>query len=242
MNAPFQPTLLTEPTSILATAMSAHSGVAPLCLLDVVRTNGDSFHWANAKLTAPSIYGGNVPAWAATLVSPPASWDTFYFPWLLNASGIHLYRSQQADVANFLVQNISGNSLQRDVAGQLLAASFEGALFAFRVWPQKAQTPEFEMHGRLTVSMAGEQTCQFATTPLYDTSTTDGNPYEVSETCQWNYGEPGCGDTTANPCANSYPTCRQSARFFGVLNTFQVNLAPTLTQINTQAVNRARMV
>ncbi len=228
--------------SELAIAMSARGGVAPLCLLDVVRTNGDSFHWANAQLTAPSVYQGNTPAWAATLVSPPASWDTYYFPWLLNVSGIHLYRSQQADVANFLVQNISGNSLQRDVATLLRGASFEGALFAFRIWNMKMQTPEFEMHGRLTVSLAGEQTCQFGTTPLYDTSTTDGNPYEVSETCQWNYGEPGCGDTTANPCANSYTTCRQPGRFFGVLNTYQVNLQETLTQINTVGVNRARMV
>ena len=222
--------------------MSAHSGPAPLGLLDVVRTNGDSFHWANAQVSAPSVYQGNTPAWAATLKTPPASWDTYYFPWLLNVTGIHLYRSQQADSANFLIQNISGNSIQRDVAGLLRAASFEGALFAFRIWLPKLQAVSFEMHGTLTVAVRGEQTCTFATKPLYDTSTTDGNPYTVSETCQWNYAEPGCGDTTNNPCANSYVTCRQPNRFFGVLNTFQVNLQPTLTQINEVAVNRRRMI
>lgn len=228
----------------LTGVIASHVGPAPACLLDVVRTNGDSFHWANAPLIATPVYTGNTPAWASTLVNPPAVWDNYYFPWLLNADGIHFYRSMQADQATFIVQNLSGNTLSRDVASLLRAASFEGALFAFRIYYPQAQAAKFEMHGRLTLTNMGEMECQFGTTPLVDEGNYDGNPYQYSETCQWNYGEPGCGDTTDNPCQNSYPTCRQPGRFFGVLNTFQVNLnnGDTLAQIQPMAVNRARMV
>ncbi len=226
----------------LVQIVGARSGVAPVCLLDVVRTNGDAFHWANAAITAPNVYDGNVPAWAALQANAPANWHTFYYPWLLLADGFHFYRSMQADTAEFLVQNISGNSLQRDTSQLLRAASFEGALFACRVWNPQLQQASFECHGRLTVINANETTCQFGSVPLFDSSSYDGNPYEYSESCQWNYGEPGCGDTTATPCSNSYTTCRQPKRFFGVLNTFQVNLQPSVANISTSSVERRRMV
>jgi phage-related protein len=226
----------------LVNITSAKQGIADICLLDVVTIDGNSYHWANAQVTAPPVYTGNVPPWQATLKSPPANWNTYYFPWLLNVSGMHFYRSTQADVANFLIQNVSGNSLQRDLAGLLAASSFEGAIFAFRIWEPSAQAVSFEMHGRLTVTNAGETTTQFGTEPLFNSATADGVPYEFSETCQWTYAGPECGDTTNNPCNNCYSTCRQLTRFCGVLNTFQVNLSPTVADINTVTVNRARMV
>ena len=227
----------------ISQVLAAHSGPAAPMLLDVVRTNGDSFHWANAQLTAAPVYTGNTPAWASSLLNPPAIWDRAYFPWLLSATDLHFYRSTQASSGRLLVQNISGNSLQRDVAGLLTAASFEGAIFALRLWLPHLQLPSFEMHGRLTIAQAGELTSEFALGPLFDSSSYDGNPYQYSETCQWNYAEPGCGDTTANPCTNSYTTCRQIRRFFGVLNTFQVNVAASPSaQINMVPVNRLRMM
>jgi hypothetical protein len=226
----------------LVQIVGARTGTAPVCLLDVITIDGNSYHWANAPINATPVYTGNVPPWAALQANPPVDWDTYYYPWLLTVDNFHLYRSMQSDTAEFLVQNISGNSLQRDIAGFLRASSFEGALFAFRVYYPQAQKTSFEMHGRLTVVAVSETTCQFGTTPLFDSNSYDGNPYEYSETCQWNYAEPGCGDTTNNPCSNSYPTCRQTKRFFGVLNTFQTNLAPTIASISTMSVQRRRMV
>ena len=247
MSLPFipNPPKATPAPGSLAGLIGSATGPAPIGLLDVVRTNGDSFHWANAPFTTAPIYTGNTPSPlpAAALLSPPPVWDNYYFPWLLNADGMHFYRTIQADSATFVVQNISGNSIGRDVAAQLRAATFEGALFAFRIWYPAAQAAGFEYHGRLSVTGAGEMQCQFGTSPLFDESNYDGNPYEYSETCQWTYAHPGCDDTTDNPCQNTYSTCRQTNRFLGVLNTFQINLGngDSLAQIQTAAVNRMRM-
>jgi len=245
MNLPPAPNApkATPAAGSLAGIVGAASGQAPVFLLDVVRTNGDSFHWADAPFTTTPVHTGNTPAWAAGLLNPPPIWDNYYFPWLMNADGFHLYRTMQADSATLVVQNVTGNSLQRDVAGLLRGATFEGALFAFRIFQPESQEATFEYHGRLTLVSAGEMQCQFGTVPLFDEGNVDANPYEYSEMCQWTYAHPGCDDATNNPCQNTYSTCRQTNRFRGVLNTFQVNVGngDTLAQIQTAVPNRARM-
>jgi hypothetical protein len=226
----------------LVQIMGARSGTPPASLLDVVLTSGDSFHWADQQIIAPAVYTGNVPAWASKLANPPADYHSYYFPWLLKADEFNSYRTMQVDTAEFLVQNISGNSLQRDVSTLLRAATFEGAIFAFREWYPQTQTAGFECHGRLTVINAGETDCQFGATQLFDPSNFDGNPFEFSETCQWTYALPGCADTTNNPCQNTFTTCRVPNRFFGVLNTFVQNFQAAETVISPSIVQRRRMV
>jgi hypothetical protein len=54
----------------------------------------------------------------------------------------------QAVTASIEVQNVSGNTLQRDLMGMLSARTFEGALYALREWNLVAQAAEFEQHGR----------------------------------------------------------------------------------------------
>lgn len=231
--------------------VGARAAEAPIGLLDVVRTNGDSFHWANAPFVFAPVFTGNAPSWAtlwtqvytAFMGSAPPAWDNFYFPWLLNVDGFHAYRTMQTDSATIVVQNVSGNTLRRDLATLMRAATFEGAIFAFRTWYPQSQQAGMTQIGRLTVANAGETECQFSTAPRFEEGSYDGNCYEYSETCQWTYAHAGCDDTTNNPCSNSYPTCRQPGRFRGVLNTFQINLSngDSLAQIQTTPVNRMRM-
>src|SRR5664280_1267329 len=88
---------------------------------------------------------GTEPAWNWHLRI--AEWADTYLPWLLTAGPFHLSRSMQSDVGNFVLQNMSGTSLERDMNKLITASAFEGALFAFREWNLDAQKPEFEMHG-----------------------------------------------------------------------------------------------
>jgi hypothetical protein len=147
----------------LVQIMSAHGGSAPVCLLDVVTTDGTSYHWANVEIDVTPVYTGTHPSWLAGLANPPANYDTHYFPWLLSASGFQESRAMQSTTATIEIQNVSGNTIQRDLAGLLTARTFEGALFAFREWNLVAQSAEYEQHGRLTVTGGTEMQTLFST-------------------------------------------------------------------------------
>jgi hypothetical protein len=229
--------------------MAARSGPAPICLLDVVTTDGTGYHWANKEIdVTPVLLGAAPAAWLAGLANPPANYNTHYFPWLLSAAGFQQSRAQTSTTATIVVQNVSGNTLQRDLAGMLTARTFEGALIAFREWNLVAQAAEFEFHGRLTIISTSEDQCTFGANPLFNPNEYDGNPYDYSETCQWRFGSPQCGATAANdsgyatPCDNTYQTCHFVNRFCGVLNTVVFRQAGSEANLSANAVQFQRMV
>jgi hypothetical protein len=82
----------------------------------------------------------------------------------------------------------------------------------------------------------------FGANQLFNSNDYDGNPYDYSDTCQWQYGSRGCGDTTNNPCDNTFVTCRQQGRFFGVLNTVVFPQMPPPANVSTNQVVRNRLV
>ena len=243
----------TYPNSDLVQIMSAKSGVAPILLLDVVATDGTSYHWASAEIDLAPVYPLTLPgtppaSWLAGLANPPADYDTHYFPWLLSASGFKQTRAMQAVTASIMVQNVSGDTLRRDVPGLMMARTFEGALFAFREWNLAAQCAEFEQHGRLTVSTSTEFMTTFGANLLFNPNDYDGQPYAYSETCQWRFGSPQCGSTPDNdsdfgtPCDNTYTTCHQLNRFGGVLNTVVFPQNPNTAAVSENQVEYRRMV
>lgn len=123
----------------------------------------------------------------------------------------------------------------------ITAAAFEGALFIYREWNVDAGVVEFEMHGRLTVESVTETEAEFSSDQLFNPS--DYQALEtVSETCIWRYASAACGDTTNNPCMNSWLTCRQPSRFGGVVVTL-IDIAPgSGANVSTRSVVRERQV
>jgi hypothetical protein len=235
-------TIPLSPELIQITA--SRSGPAEVCLLDVVCLDGTTYHWANKQLSnvAP-ILTGTTPAWYAGQAFQPAEgYGMHYYPWLLSATGFHHTRAMQSDTATIEVQDVSGNTLQRDMAGLIVGTTFEGALFCFRIWNLLVMQPSFVQYGRLTILSVSQYMVSFGANQLYNANDYDGNPYAYSETCQWRYSSPACGDTTDNPCQNTYVTCRQQNRFFGVLNTVVFPPAPPTAQVSTNQVVRNRLV
>jgi len=230
------------PPSELVQIMSARSGPAPICLLDVLCMDGTSYHWGNKSIDLAAIYTGTHPAWLGGQANPPANYDTHYYPWLLSAAQFHHTRSQQSYQATITIQDVSGNTLQRDAAGLIVGTAFEGALFCFREWNLLAQVTEFQQNGRLTILSTSEDQIEFGANQLFNPNDYDGNPYDYSETCQWRYSSPGCGDTTNNPCQNTFVTCRQPNRFLGVLNTVVFTSQPSVANVSPNAMVRNRLV
>jgi hypothetical protein len=233
------------PSTPLAGAMARRGAVAPVMLLDVLSRQGYSYHWASmpiasaAALGCSPVYTGMAPPWNAQLRI--GSWDDVYLPWLLTSGPFHLTRSLQADVGNFTIQNVSGSTVQRDMSTLITGDAFESALFAYREWNLDAREAEFEMHGRLTIVAVSETIAEFAAEQLFNPS-----DYQacllMSETCPWRYASAACGDTTNNPCENSWLTCRQPSRYGGIVQAL-VNVQPPGTaNTSTRQVVRNRQL
>lgn len=219
------------PPNRLAGSMARHGGVGSILLLDVLDINGYSYHWASEKIPSAAALGisalltGNPPPWnAAHLLIAADDWDDTYLNWLISAGPFEMSRSQQSDVGSFVVQNLSGDTLYRSMNKIITASAFEGALFVFREWVLDAQRVKFEMHGQLTLTGVSETMATFRGTQGSNPSDYQGLQL-VSETCQWRYASAACGDTTNNPCQQSWQTCRQPSRFNGIILTL-VNVQP----------------
>ncbi len=225
--------------------MARHGAVAAVHLLDVYDLNGFSYHWASAKIVSAAalgitpVYTGTAPAWNAHLRI--GTWDDYYLPWLVGAGPFHLARSMQTDIGNFTVQNVSGNTLQRDMNQLITASAFEGAVFAYREWNLDAAMPEFEFHGQLSIASVTESIAEFAATQLLGPSEDQGLDL-LSETCRWRYASAACGDTTNNPCQQTFLTCRQPGRFGGIISVFIDIAVPPSPAVSTRDVQRRRQV
>ncbi len=147
----------------------------------------------------------------------------------------------QTDVGNFVVQNISGNTLQRDLSTLAITDAFEGALFAYREWNLEAEQPEFELHGRLTIVAITEVEAEFAATQLYDFNNDEALEL-YSETCTWRYASAACGDHGGDQCEHSWTTCRQQARFHAILNIMRTDMIPSDDIVSARRVQRRRQV
>lgn len=233
------------PPNPLAGAMARHSAVAPIQLLDVVDFNGYSYHWSSdpvpsaAALGCSPIYTGMAPPWNAHLMIE--DWDDTYLNWLLDAGPFQLSRSQLSDIGNFVIQNMSGDSLSRSMNKIISASAFEGAIFAYRLWNLDAAQVEFEMHGHLTLIAISETVAEFHADQMFNPSDYQGLQL-YSETCPWRYASAACGDTTNNPCQQSWQTCRQPSRFGGIVLTV-VNVSPPGTaDVSTRDVVRNRQL
>jgi hypothetical protein len=236
---------MTLPATPLAGSMVRRGAVAPIYLLDVLTLDGYSYHWSSMPIPSAAAMGcsplltGNPPAWNAQLRI--AEWDDTYLAWLLRAGPFQLSRSMQSDIGSFVIQNVSGNTLQRDMNQLISRATFEGAVFAYREWNLDAAVVEFEFHGQLSVLDITETQAEFAAEQGTNPSEYQGLLL-FTETCPWRYASAACADTSDNPCQNSFQTCRQPSRYGGVVQALVNVQLPGQANISTRGVVRNRQI
>lgn len=181
-------------------------------------------------------YGG-APDWAQ-----PASSATAYSPWLLSVSQFSFHRSLQTDIGSFVVQNLSGDMLSRDVEKMLRASALEGAFFVYRLWQPDAQASWLEVHGTLTVDEIGMDTVQLKGSQLLNPSQ-DDTPLEIyCETCQLQWGGRRCGSTQATECSYSFQTCQVVERIMVTMNDYEKNYGEATANTASNVINRRRKI
>jgi hypothetical protein len=163
-----------------------------------------------------------------------------YLPWLLQVPNFTFHRSMQTDMGNFVVQNVSGDTLSRDMEKILRASTLEGAQFVYRCWQPDSEAAWIEVHGQLTMGSDGVDTVQLTAADTINAAQ-DDTPLELScETCQLNWALARCGATGDTECQYSYQTCQVPEKIMVVMNNFEKNYGESTASIAVRPINRAR--
>jgi hypothetical protein len=165
-----------------------------------------------------------------------------YLPWLMAVPQIAFHRSLQTDFGNFVLQNVSGDTLSRDFEKLMRRATLEGAMFVYRLWQPDAQASWLEVHGTLTVDDVGVDTVSLKGTQLINPAQDDTPMFQYCETCQLQWAGPRCGATGTTECDYSYQTCQVPERILVVLNDYEKNYGESLANIAVRPINRARKI
>lgn len=165
-----------------------------------------------------------------------------YSPWLLEVPQFAFHRSLQTDIGAFVVQNLSGDTLSRDMEKTLRASALEGALFVYRCWQADAEAAWLEVHGTLTVAEVGVDTIQLKAAQLINPSQED-TPLEIyCETCQIDWAGKRCGSTQATECSYSFQTCQVVERIMVVTNNYEKNFGEGIANTALKLINRRRRI
>lgn len=176
--------------------MIARHDLALALLVDVQLQNGSVFHWATV--------GG---AYSVVLGDPG-----YYAPWVKSVGPFRFTRSLRADAGDLLLQNLSGNTIDRDVGRAFRNGEFEGALVVVRAWELRERLSRWEFHGTLTEGYANEIEAGGRLLQLVDLNqVTAMRTY--SELCTWRYQSRQCGSAgTAAICSKTLLDCLDPSR------------------------------
>jgi hypothetical protein len=186
--------------------------------------NGAQLLWSNAQLESGSV--ANLYCGAN------------YSRWLKTIGPITTGRDFTTDAGDIIVQNLSGNTIDRDVALALKNHEFEGALAILRLWLPLFNDSMFDFYGYLSEQRPGDEEVGFRLLQLADVTQFSVADDVVGELCTWRYKSAQCGSAgSAAACPKRFSDCidatrAASERFNGVLtapSTTIVNVPPVVT-------------
>jgi hypothetical protein len=175
------------------------SGFDLVWLLDLQLLNGTLLYWTDYAGTYPVVLGAGPTA--------------VYSAWIKSIGEFTFSRTLFSDGGSVTVQNVSGNTIERDVSKKIRASEFSGALAVLRGWAPLAADIAFEFHASLAPPSVRETEVVLQLRQLGDPN--QGQvPKEVSsETCTLVYKGPRCGSTgTAPACTFDYAACADATR------------------------------
>ena len=211
----------------LAQALAARGGIAAVVLMDVLTQAGNYYYWAEVPGNFPCLFGAE-PGVAVA-----------YKPWIVATQQFHFTRTLQTDTGEIQLQNLSGNTLRREVATVFANDEFTGAQFAYRLFRISAAQSLLTFIGKLTQPIIDDVLVHLRAACWFDPNNVEAMPYVFSESCQWFFGSAQCGSTSLTPCTNSFSTCSAVERFSGVLSRIVDYQQETITTQSAKLINRA---
>jgi hypothetical protein len=165
----------------------------------------------------------------ATITQAVANPGTVYSAWLKSAGDFQSSRDTKTDAGNLVIQNLSGNTIERDAAKLVKAHEFEGALAVVRFWDTIEDAILDQYLGTKTEIEPDNEQISFRMVQLFDPNLTDIADDVYSETCTLLFKSVRCGSTSLNAtCAKRFSVCTAVERFRGI-----PSVPPGHTQIST---------
>jgi hypothetical protein len=161
---------------------------------------------------------------AKTIYAWGAKLSAQYSPWIKRAGPFRRTRDFRTDAGDLVLQNLSGNTVQRDLSKEIVTREFEGALCIVRLWSPLLQDIADEFHGYLSEQSAPEDEFSLRMLQLFDPAQYDIAEDLITDTCSFRYKSAQCGSTgSAGSCSKRFSDCidatrAASERFDGVLN------------------------
>jgi hypothetical protein len=182
--------------------LAASGLVAPVLLVEVLTASGAYYCWSEHKTTWPTVL---------------QSGNSLFLDYLTGEQRFQITGTTETDTATVTVQNISGNTVMRDVATAFSKAEFIGALVYCRLWKGDAQTSLFSFMGNVSNAEIDEQTMVLSIEGFGNWSAVPAPAYNIDVSCPLSFGSVACGSTSPIPCDLTYGNCSSIERFAGTI-------------------------
>lgn len=147
-------------------------------LLDLQRSDGTNYFWSSLE----GIYLSRLTGAAQT-----------YKGWLKDGPTIKLTRSLAADYGELRMQNLSGNSIDREVAALIKSGEFEGAYCIYRPWFLPLDVAGFEFHGFASEPQIDPEELVFRALQLFQPNDIPAYDFLQTLACHWRFSSAQCG-------------------------------------------------
>ncbi|GEM_PF-2520263 len=168
----------TLPAGLLTELQKRGSPQTLVWLFELELPDGSRHFWSTHELMATSILTG-------------ASQQ--FKPWVVDVGEFNLSRSLRADYGEFTVQNLSGNTIERDVAKLIKASEFDGAYCIARHHWTPFGDDTFTIHGYLKRLPVNDQTALFRMTQLLNPGDLSAYDGRFTRGCRWRFNSAQCG-------------------------------------------------
>lgn len=181
---------------------------APLVLLDVQAGDATTYYWTNQ---------------AGSYTSRITGVAQVYKAWAIGVGPLSVSATSSTDAGDLRVQNVSGNTVERDLAAVLRDHEIDGALVILRVLtPQGLETlREFHLYLSQPDVQATEMVARLL--QLSDPQRVDALARDFTEQCPWRYKSAQCGSASGlTTCNKTFANCATrvaTERFMGITIT-----------------------
>lgn len=214
-----------------SSANASSGGVAPFGLLQLLTASGNLYNWSEQKCSADSAFAiGSGPYVPLT-----------FLPWLTGQAKFQISGTTQTDTGSISVQNVSGNTVTRDVSTAFSKSEFIGALAIYRLWRADAEQSIFFFMGNVTSAAVSETQMDLSLEGFGNYSAVTAPFANIDVSCPLSFGSEACASMSPTPCQQSYGTCTSIERFMGVIIQWDsANLIAPFTSIAQPAPVVAR--
>jgi hypothetical protein len=166
----------------------------PIALVDVLTADGTLYYWGDVAGQYPVRVGAG----------PNAT----YKAKVQSAGPMRRSRDTRTDAGDIVIENLSGNTIERESAAALRDHEFAGAMAVLRIMDPLTEEVLREYHGYFGQPLIEETKVTFRLRQLADPNRVDVPAYDYMAQCGWKYKSKRCGSVSAEPkCPKSYVAC-----------------------------------